>query len=172
MNKSFTYEFKDEVRYFKDGKEAIAEIIVVDAPNNKILNEVQTIEMEYKKAEMIRQKKAMAITSALDSKNLEKIIEERRSELQNEKKEKKEETTKHLTAQEILDVLQYGEANMMLCFESLKKILTINFGSRRFAKIDNSENVTSNIFDEMTPRETQLILGEYISTFIIASQNN
>lgn len=183
MNKKFVYEFKDECKYFFAGKEAVAETLTVYAPNNKVLNEVSILEMEYRKAEMTQQKKAMAITSTFDSASIEKMIAERREELAVKKtneemkkeEEKKEETTKHLTADDILNVLFYGEANIMECFKALNKILTINLSGIAFAYLDESdgkgERLTSNYFDAMTPQDTKQILGEYISTFIIASQN-
>ena len=50
MDKNFVHEFRDELPYFKDGKDVVAETLTVYAPTNKVLNETTVINLEYEKA--------------------------------------------------------------------------------------------------------------------------
>jgi hypothetical protein len=169
VNKLFTYEFQDELSYSKDGKEAQAETLTVYAPTNKVLNEVTIIEQEYKKAEM---KMGQMQIDLMGKDGLENLKKEIAAEKENsaELKESKEILAK---PEHIIETLYSGGADVMKCFKCLEHILTLKLSGKPFSILDESEGkgekMTSPIFEAMTPLDTKSILGQFISTFIIAS---
>lgn len=161
METKFVYEFCDEVKYFKDGKESVAQTLTVFAPNNKVLNETTIIENELNRSQM----KALEIMrNSFGSEQYDKMVKD--------KPEEKNKDKQIQTPDQIIITMSTGGADLMRCYNALKHILCLKVDGKTFCVLDDTEKMTSNIFDDMTPKDTKIILGKYILTFLIASQNN
>ena len=124
-----------------------------------------------KKQNQICRQKGSELFAKIGQENLDKIIESRPKE-----KEAVENKSETITPEIILDILYSGGADVMKCFNNLRHILTLKLSGKPFAVLDEAEGkgekMTDPIFEAMTPRDTNAILGKYIATFITASPNN
>ena len=161
IKKSFVHELMDEVKYFKNGQDAIAETITVFAPTNKILQEISIIEQQMSIANFNSSK---MLRESLGDVMFNKLISERDTTAKDEVKESDYES--------VLSTLYSGGADVMKCFTALKSILTLRVDGKNFAMVDETERMTSSIFDNMTPNDTKALLGKYIINFITASQKS
>jgi hypothetical protein len=161
LRKQFTHEFIDELHYAKGGELTIAKTIVVNAPTNKVLAEVSIIEQEFMKAQLNTMK---TFRESVGNETFDKMIDNKPKDKKTDKEDDEN------TAEGVATMLVSGGADLSKCYFALKTILTVKVAPKSFAYVDETEPMTKEMFDDMTPNETKMILGEYISFFIVASQ--
>lgn len=163
MIKEFTYNFRNELMYAKDGEPVKAETITVKAPRNNVLRQVSLIEQYFEQSQVNMLK---AFKDAIGDVAFQKMLESRGVEETAKEVKGKSETS------EIMKQFYAGGANLDKCYEALRQILISGNTESPTAVLDSRVKITSPIFSDMTPEDTKNILGEYVINFIIASQQS
>lgn len=138
--KEIEHELRVPFKYHKDGALAEARKLTISAPTNKQIKDTSKLEREQ----------AMAIIAVADK---FKSVESR-PEAQAPIADSDE------TALQLMHALAGGGANMNECYDAFKNILCAS------AVVDGSVQVTSAIFDSMSPVDTKIALGKYLSSFL------
>lgn len=157
---NFVYEFEGELSYIKNGEPQKATFLNIKAPTNKDINEVMIIEQEYQKAEL---GVLSMLTNSIGKDSVNNLIENR-----GQYEEKSE--NKDINRESILTQMLSGNADMIKCIDSLKKILLKGSHKSPVAIIDDTEKLTNLIYEDMSPHDTKNLLAEYILNFIVTSQ--
>lgn len=130
--------------YHVQGQVQKSQSITVKAPSNLILLDVAVLDEEQSKAMLNAMEKFSKVggSQAADS-------------------------TKEKNADE--DALQFafamsaGGANMARCYQSFQRILEAS------ALIDGKEKLTQHLFNAMSPQDTKILMGKYLTSFLAFS---
>ena len=152
LKDEFTYEFKKPFQIAMKGDMVNATKITVRAPVGRVGNWVRILGQQISSAEM----------SAVEK--LKDFIDTTKRE----KTEVKEETPEEMTSR-IVQALNAGNADMELCMDALKNILSYGGTQDAQAYVNDTEPMTKAIFDDMSPLDQELLLASYIGNFTTPS---
>lgn len=148
--KSFTHNVVVPFKYHKKGETVECSTITVNAPNNKVLPYTATLEQEHARATI---------------KLAEMFGDKERTEQANVKLSVDEE------ANQIMLILGSG-ADLQKCYEAFRNILLSGNTEYPTCLVDGVEKMTQFIYEKMSPQDTKILLGKYLSNFLVSAQNN
>lgn len=134
------YILKNPIKYAHKGEKCEGDTITVEAPNNSVRNYVAKIDTELHKA-------------------LLKI-----SERNFDSSESSQSSEEEIDGAKILGLMKGMDADLVGCIDALENILS------KQAKIDGKENITKPIFNKLSYKDIDGLLGTYIKFFLFTSQ--
>jgi hypothetical protein len=156
MEKSFKYEFINELEYDFNGDKAIAEYVEIMAPSNRLRLHTTVIECAYMSAAESQQHK---LVSAMPEEKLTALMNSAKETKENEINEEKQ--TPFQIVNNMLANLDAKKMNAV--YNALEMIL------KDTAMIDGNTKFGSALFSKMSFEDTKNLLGEYIDIFFTVS---
>ena len=136
-------------KYAKEGEFVDAKTITVKAPSNKVLPYLAVIQQEYAKSMFAISEKSKEIPKEIS----------------------KTKTNDNSDAEGMI-FLMSANSDMQKVYDNFRKILVEGNAKEPICVIDNSEKMTMPIYEDISPRDINIILGRYIISFLGFSQNN
>jgi len=133
------FDLKVPFTYGNKGEQKEAKFIEVHAPNNLVLEEVTIIDQELNKAFFNMLSKNLSDDSSNSQANVE------------------------LKGSDIIRLMSGCNAEMINCYEALKKILI------KTSKVDSEIELTQYLYEKLDYQDTKGLLGEYIKFFLSSS---
>jgi len=152
----FEHEFLKPFKYASGGDEVLSQKIVIPAPSNRLLEQISTIEKEYRKSEL---KMVESFKNVIGEEAFANLMKER------EDQDKSKDQDSEMTPNAVISSMMGGGSNMVKCFSALKIILKKSI-------VDGETKMTPSMFDDMSPIDTKEILGKYIINFLVISQQD
>jgi hypothetical protein len=142
--KSFNYAYS--------GEQVSATSITIKAPSNNIMQHVGILEQEVASSFM----------------NLKDKLKDEIEESKKNEDGKQQEDTNESAIQILLMITGTG-ANLVKCMLAFREILCAGNTTSPICLIDEQEKMIKPIFDKMSTLDTKIMLGRYITNFIVAS---
>lgn len=146
---SFKHSLIVPFEYHDKGGKIQAQEVTVFAPSNKIIPYTAIIEQEY-------------------AKGMISITQFNKGDRQEEQKAQQNETQKENTIEEIelfMTMIASG-ADMPKMYHTFRKILVSGTDDKPTCLIDNQQKMTEIMFESMSPKDTRILLGIYIKSFL------
>lgn len=153
------YTFKNAVEFALDGKNALADSLIIPAPNNSIIDHVGIIEKQLALCEREGLKIGQDAISGMSPEAIKEITGNRAAL---EAKEKKESQT---PIEQLSELLRFG-LDISICVNALGVILTSKTCP---AKINGETKLQMKTFQSIPHADTKEILAEYITSFLSIS---
>lgn len=156
MKDTIKYVLARPFSYAHQGETIEAQFIELKEPSSHNLTEVGAL----------RQGVVQAIRAFESTRREEQATKKARDEAPEETAETKDEDQDSgISANDVITILAASPVNLASIYGSARQLIL----SKGIARVDAQEKMTLTIFEKMSARDVEMMIGTYITSFILAS---